>query len=474
MNGARPGSGWGAALLVVGLLTAAVAYQPVLDNFFVCDDYNCLQVGHYVLDHPAEILHQSQVYQLHVGADHRPLGNLGWAALVALFGNHPRPYYLLLLGLHLLNGGLLWLALRRRFGDDLTAGLAAVLFLTAYGARNVVCWIATLNESFCLTMALIALDLARRSRGRFVSPWLVLLLVGGSLLKESIAPLVLVLVLAEGPRPIDDAGLTWRQRLVYWSPLLGAFALYVLWRLLGRSATGYQLAVGSRLLSVWPALLIGSFCSDLWTRVLALLDLLPLVGWTVVVVLVWLAARGPANARIFALWALLQPLPFAILDSTRPESLPSRYLYLATAPAMTLVAMLVVGLVRRVTKPGARVILIVVLTLLLGRWVCWGLGRMRQDERQHWQVASTTLRRDFRLLDEMDFPPGTTVYLHLRESEQPAGGAWWGWGGYPVYSGRPLTLEVRTESVWTPEAAPPYAIVIYRKATGPVLAKLER
>lgn len=157
-----------ATLLFLAAAAAVWAYAPVLDNFFVCDDFCYLLVGKSILASPRLALHQQALFQLYVGADMRPLGNLLLAGLYALFGTEPRGWYLLLLGLHLVNVWLVWRVLGRWLRDAPVAAVAAALFATAYGVRNGVCWISNLNESLCLALALLAFDLARCSRERFL------------------------------------------------------------------------------------------------------------------------------------------------------------------------------------------------------------------------------------------------------------------------------------------------------------------
>ncbi|MBI2301611.1 MAG: hypothetical protein HYU66_22135 [Armatimonadetes bacterium] len=149
-------------VLVLAAAAAGWAYWTMLDNFFVCDDACYLKVGKSILASPRLALHQQDLFRQYVGADMRPLGNVLFAGLYALFGTEPRGYYLLLLGLHLVNVWLVARVLVRWLRDAPVAVAAAALFATAYGVRNGVCWISNLNESFCLTLELLAFDLARR------------------------------------------------------------------------------------------------------------------------------------------------------------------------------------------------------------------------------------------------------------------------------------------------------------------------
>lgn len=464
------------------LLAALWAYWPLWDNYFLCDDFMYLLVGRRLLENPSLAWHQGELYRLYVGADLRPLGNLLWAGLVAAFGTDPRGYYALLIGVHLLNGVLLGLVLYRWRRDELVAILAAALFLTAYGVRDAVCWISNLNEEWCLTLALIAFGLTRHpttapsvaststdAAGQRQVWGAALILFAGALIKESILPLFAVLAVADGIEA--GARVAWRR----WWPVGLALLVYLVWHLLAAQPGGYEVRVGPHVWRAWPALVTASFVSDLWPRVLAKLGILPLVTWPVTLILLWLAVRGPRPARILAVWVLVQPVLFSLATGTVPEALPSRYLYLSTAPAMTLVAMAVAGLYRRLRPGTVRGAVALAISALLLCGSVWGLRRIRADEAAHWQVAADTLRRDFTIFREADLPAGTTIYLHLSPEETPSGGLWWGWEGYPVVSDAPVSIEVHRERVWSLDAARrPYALFVYSKKRGPRLVKVVR
>ncbi|MBI2301612.1 MAG: hypothetical protein HYU66_22140 [Armatimonadetes bacterium] len=167
------------------------------------------------------------------------------------------------------------------------------------------------------------------------------------------------------------------------------FAVYFALRMVLRQNHDYQLALGTSFLHNWPSLATAAFASDLAARVLAALGILDLVGWTVLVFLLWLALRAARPARVLAAWLLLQTACYALIDRLKPGELPSHYLYIATVPAMGLVAMGLVGLYRRRRQVLPGLALAVLLLGLGAAWV-YGLRRIRQDERTHWQVAAET------------------------------------------------------------------------------------
>ncbi len=468
-------------MALVALLAAVWAYLPILDNGFVCDDFSYLQVGGAILEHPAHAIHQRPIYELYLGAVRRPLGNLVWAGLVAAFDHQPRPYYLLLLALHLLNAALVAVVARRWIGG--AAVLAGALFAVAYGPRNGVCWISNLNESGLLTLGLLILELTSRRAERWVPLAATALVVAGCLIKETIAPVLLVAALVDRPR-----WATWRDGLRRWAPAAALGAAYLAFRLLGKSSGDYQgFGLGAHLLRSWPALVTCAFASDLfgvWVeRVLRAPELLGLLTWTPTVVVVWLALRGPAALRLPAAWVLLQPVPYALLRETTAQHVPSHYLYAATAPAMMLVAGLVRQIARLPSPPAplsrrcgrggvtaaVRLALAALLMLLLLRWTVYGLRRIRQDEADHWAVASRTLERDFATLDQAGLAAGTTIWLVMPPDQVPGGGTWWGWEGYPLVSPTPVRLERVLEPPPPGQLAAPYAIFVYDKGQGPRL-----
>lgn len=458
------------ALAGLGLAATLWAYLPLLDNYFVCDDFAYLQVGETLAAEPGLWLAPAPLDELYIGAWKRPVGNALWAVLTALFGHQAPAYYVLLIGLHLLNAALLAAWLSRRV--DATVGLlAALLFATAYGPRNGVCWISNLNESFCLTLALTILMLRDRpgDAGSAGSPsrlWLLTaLVILGCLVKESIAPVLLLLLRME-----------WLDDRVAWRRWLGPgllFAGYLAWRLAGPRLYYSEYALGPHLLGNWISLVTASFASDLFpVWVTRRLDpsLLPLLTAAVALVVVWLAARGRGEVRVLAGWVALQPLVFAPLASLSPDQLPSRYLYLATAPAMGLAALGLVTLWRRANDRRILLWPAVILTIVLLCWQVYGLQRNRLDETQHWQVASDTLRRDFALFDAADLPAGAHVVLWMPPDQVPAGGAWWGWEGYPLVAARPVaSLRRHVGPSITVDEPKPYAVFRYSKERGPQL-----
>lgn len=447
------------------------AYQPVLDNGFLCDDYSYLQVGHMIAGQPSLALAQGPVWELYLGAWRRPVGNLLWAGLVSGFGFRPAPLYALLLAVHLINAALLggWLA--KRTARPGVALLGAGLFATAYGVRDVVCWLSNLNEALCLTAALTVLLLRER---RCPPVALTALLLAAALIKESVVPLALALPLLDR---LDDAEPdAWRRVARRWAPPAAMVAGYLAWRLWPSELgyySGYRL--GAHLPANWLALVTGAYASDLlpvWLeRGLGVGWLLPWinVAGALATLAVALAGRGPA--RGLAIWVLLQALAFAPMDSFGPERVPARYLYLATAPAMGLVAVGLSGLWRAARQRRGVLLAAVLLSLASARWQGYGLLRLRADEREHWDAASRALRRDMALLDAADLPPDSTIVLLMPAAEVPAGGTWWGWEGYPLVARQPVRRLVRHVGEAPPAEIPrPYALFRYSKEQGPVFA----
>lgn len=511
------------ALAAGGLLGVVLwAYLPVLDNWFLCDDFSYLKVGDMIRRQPGLALAQGPVYEIYLGAWRRPLGNLLWAGLVALFGFESRPLYLLLLAVHLANAALLGWWLAKRTGDRTVAVLGAGLFATAYGVRDVVCWLSNLNEALCLTLALAVLLLRER---RWHPAALAALVLAGCLIKESLAPLLLVLPLIE--RLEDSEPGAWRRLARRWAAPAAMFAAYLIWRLRPSELgyySGYRL--GWHLPANWLALVTGSFASDLlpiWLeRRVGLPALVPYVNAAGAVAVLIVALRrpsagsaprtgaqtgrtaaptvqpgvGPAPrtgggprvasgadalvrdadptpARALAIWILCQALAFAPMDSFSPRHVPARYLYLAAAPAMGLVAMAVCALWRAGRRRRGLILVGGVLTLLLADWQVYGLLRLRDDERGHWDRASRMLRRDLAAFDAAALPPDGYILLLMPPEEVPGGGTWWGWEGYPLVARQPVRQLIRHVGVEPPADIPrPYALFRYSKEQGPRFERL--
>jgi len=461
-------------LAAVGLAGTLHAYLPLLDNYFVADDYNYLRVGHAVLQQPGILFDQRALWELYAGAVLRPVGDLLWALLVAVFDHHAGAYYALMIAVHLGNALLLAIVFRAWLRDDIVAVLAAALFATAYGLRNGVCWIANLNETLILPLELLLLIVLHRFRDRpWCRPVLGLLIAVGCLLKESVAPMLLVLLVDDWlASPVE--GRFVRRFAARWGLGLMFVAGYLAVRFNPAFGDIYAGAgAGAHSLASYPALVESAFGSNLlpvyFIRALQAPELVPLIGWTVVVILLWLAIRGGGPARCLAVWVLVQPLPYSLVPATTPGALQSHYLYCATAPAMGLVALGLIGIFRAAKERPLLYVPALLLSGFLLWWTNYGLARNRMDEATHWQVASQTLRRDFAFFDAQGFEPATHVYLVIEPDQTPGGGAWWGWGGYPVVSATAVEFTRLNSLDELPALTPPYAVYVYEKATGPRL-----
>lgn len=466
-----------AELALLGLLAAAGlagtlhAYLPILDNAFICDDYGYLAAARAILAQPALLGDNAALQVIYTGVVARPLSALLYVLLYPLFGLNPRPYYLLNLAVHLANVVLAGRGVWRLTGSRLVAVLAAVLWAVAYGPRNGVTWISNLNEMLLLTGALLLLELSARYHERRWWPLLAgALVVLGCLLKEGVSALLLVLPYHDHlcravPLPLG-------QRLRRWLPAFGLFAAYLLLRLSIRlEGSFYAPTLGPHIPQQWSLLLVTAFGSGIlpvFLRAVGAPELLPLLAWTAALVVLWVAFRGPRPARLLAWWLLVLPLPYSIVPGGMwiPHS---HYLYGPTLPAMGLVALGLVALWRLAASRRWLLLGPLLLSWLLLRWCGWGIERTRMDEREHWQVASETLRRDFAVFDAARLAPGTHLVLVMPLSETPAGGTWWGWEGYPLETATPLTFERVTELPATSTLPPRYAIFGYDKATGPRL-----
>jgi hypothetical protein len=228
-----PGATRHLVLALAPILLAALAFWPILGNYFHADDFvdffhiTAFPLGQYLLEE-----HGGHMYFVR---------NLVFALSRFAFGNDPRPYFALVLVTHLLNVALLFVVVRRLTGRALLASAVAALWGTAPVNERALGWFAVYGQVLAATVLLAVLaDLARCGRdgvpvraGR-AALWAAMLLAGSACFGVGIGaaavfPLSALLLL---PRTSRTRGAT----LILVGLPVAVAALYVAWNLLRVSA----------------------------------------------------------------------------------------------------------------------------------------------------------------------------------------------------------------------------------------------
>jgi hypothetical protein len=215
--------------LLAPLVLAALAFWPILENYFHADDFvdffhvAAFPLGQYVLEE-----HGGHMYVVR---------NLVFALARWTFGNDPRPYFALVLATHVLNVALLFVVVRRLTGRAALAAVVAALWGTAPVHERALGWFAVYGHVLAATVLLAVLaDLARfvgedaRVSAARSALWAAALVVGSTCFGVGIGvamvfPGVAMLLLPRGSR-------TRAATLILGSLPLVVCLLYVLWNVL--------------------------------------------------------------------------------------------------------------------------------------------------------------------------------------------------------------------------------------------------
>jgi len=340
---AKSVSGWGAALLLVGLVLAA--YAPVWHNGFIWDDDSSVTQNQFI--HAPDGLHSFWLTTR--TPDYWPVtASVLWLEW-RLWGLNPAGYHAVSLGLHALAALLLWAVLRRLRMPG--AYFAALLFAVHPVNVESVAWIAQRKNLLGMVFFLLSIlaflrtgpeePQPRAGAGRWYGLSLLAFLLA-MLSKGSVAPLPLVLlgVIAWRRRPTaGDLG-----RLLPFFTIAAVLAGVDAWfqthgtgevirqasmvdRLLGAAAVAWfylgKALVPVRLLFVYPQWQIRAADPRWW---------LPLAAAAVLTAILW-KGRSRARPALFA-WGyfgvmLLPVMGFSDVYFMRFSLVADHYQYLA-------------------------------------------------------------------------------------------------------------------------------------------------
>ncbi len=194
------------------------AFRPGLEGYFASDDFGFLAIARY-LDNPLYLLGDHFPGSLY----YRPLGVFFWWLGFGLVGADPYGQHLLDLGLHVLNGWLLYRLLLRLHPSVPAALGVASLFVVHPLALGALAWLSDRFDLLALGCSLVCLshtlDYAAHGRGRDLGIALTALAL--ALLAKELAyllPIAATVALLVGP----SKHVGWRARVA------GAIPFYLL------------------------------------------------------------------------------------------------------------------------------------------------------------------------------------------------------------------------------------------------------
>lgn len=337
---------------------AATIVSPVIDNGFSLDDFNWL----------ARVEFRSSSLGFLVAPEPGQLANPGarivWLAVFSVFDSEPLPFHVLLVLLHCVVVLLLWRLASVTVGSD--AGLfAAALFCTQTAGAEAIFWFSAAPHVLVSVLVLAGMLAVFRYLSAGSRPWL----AGG--LASFVAALLTkgtafaVLPVAAGWTACCELAPRRRRAAVVFGfagVALAAIALNV------ALVSGESYLVERGLYRLGPHILVNAATSVgtvllPWTGIAAEFGLSgALAGARVVAGIAGLVAgvaifiTGSGRLRwwtTLAVFSLAPTLPFAMEPT-------SRYVYLPSAAASVIVAVLVDRVLRR---PGLRLALVVIVAL---------------------------------------------------------------------------------------------------------------
>ena len=174
------------------LLAGLFIYAPVFSGGWLMDD------DYELTDNPAlrSVAGLAKIWRGEVGADYLPLKTSVQWVLWQIFGNHPTPFHLASIALHLLSAVLLWRLLERlgmRHG-----WLGGLLFAVHPIEVESVAWVSELKNTLSLAILLPAMlawvSFDEQRRGRDYA-WALALFLAALLCKSSVIMLPVVILL---------------------------------------------------------------------------------------------------------------------------------------------------------------------------------------------------------------------------------------------------------------------------------------
>ncbi|MGA2603615.1 MAG: tetratricopeptide repeat protein [Verrucomicrobiia bacterium] len=360
MIAARKLSGWGSAVIV--LLTVA-AYFPALHGGFVWDDDDHL-TANLAMTAPHGL---RMIWSSLSVSRYYPLTLTSFWLQRRLWGLNPMPYHMVNIGLHAINGVLLFLVLQRL--RVRAAWLAAAMWALHPVNVESVAWVTELKNTqsgfFFFIAVLCFLRFETDGRHR----WYGLALLSGTaalLSKPSTVVLPLVLLLCH----------SWQRGRWRWKDILRTvpfFAMALLMsvltiveqrgHILNQASAEWSLGIAERFLvasraiwfyakkALWPVDL--AFVYPRWDiRIASILAWLPLAGLGAVGLVLWVWRSRPwGHAALFGLGyfacALLPVLGFFDVYYFRYSFVADHFQYLASAGIVTMVAGGIVNILGR-------------------------------------------------------------------------------------------------------------------------------
>jgi hypothetical protein len=344
--------------LFPALLAAAclVGYFPALNNGYIADDYVILEWAGKFFAHPGFLFSVPP-------QNFRMTSYVVFELSKRLLGYNSAALYAINIAFHFAACFLLW-RLLLRFEDELTAGLATLLFAVFQAPQEAVMWLAAMNETISAIFILATLILWTRGKHAFA-----LLCYSLALISKESAPIVLLLL------PLVQ----WRRR----EPLFPrAYALYfiptAIFGIVFLTTWATNSMIHYHIYAVSPqavVVLLLSLHRLLWPWMYIFVAL----AW------IWGSFRPTLRGASIAVGAIAVPmLPYIFL--TYDRHLPSRQLYLASMIFMVILT----GLVRKIKIAELRTALVAVFCL----WNVFYLASKKDQQFLERAAPTTALLRE--------------------------------------------------------------------------------
>jgi len=406
-----------AAVACLIIFTSLAVYAPVLNSYFVADDFG--YVGLYVRQHLADVpglfaADWSQgIWGFNLG-ELRPVVALSLMWDARLWGSDPLGYHLTNLLVHGASSALCFFTSRRLVGADLTTStLAAVLFAVHPAHVEAVSWVSARTElisAFFYLSGFLTFGLYRSGRKTWCYSLSLVLFILGLFSKEMVVSLPLMLVAYDVVfHHRAGAG----RRIKWWLPHAGFFTVLLLYLCLrklifgsplrGGNIADFVFRQGEYLSYLFPPLdmFVGSVRSRwvllLWAAILSALGMLLLFGrrargWA------WEILAGAGRPVLFfgVVWYLISIIP---LVSTYRSA---RHLYI---PSFGLCVAVGVLLPRALSKRRVMIMTFAMLIAVCGAETAYYAVRWRQAAQ-----LSQEMRDDLQRLVR-DVPEGSGLIL---------------------------------------------------------------
>ena len=330
-----------ATLLCLALAGLAV-YWPVLDDFFVLDDFIWLQAA----SNPSADDFFRDAFSFPTGTLFdaptpfwRPLVDTYFYVTWRIFGDEPLPYHLLNLAIHVAVAGLTGLLARTLMKSALVGVATALVFLTLPAYDFAVTWISSVTELLAAMLYMLAVVLYATSR-RTADRRLYVAALGAFglalLTKESAVTIpvaLLIVALATNFSEKEKALVGLGRDLAPFGLLALAYFAFLFSEEYGPSADEGLYRFGWHVFdNLWDYLkaltLPVSPDRGVWVETLR-----PFTAAGFLVICVLMAIRRDAIASALAVWVFVALLPYSFFS----VGIGARYIYLASIPFSMLV-----------------------------------------------------------------------------------------------------------------------------------------